>query len=75
MDGLRSHEVRQIINQRIDTTLQEIPGKNATRKSGGKGGGFEANIRIDSLTKNAEGVLRAREIISKVIDVIERAGN
>jgi eukaryotic-like serine/threonine-protein kinase len=74
IEGLGSREARQVVNQRIDSALQGLSHKSALRKSGGAGGGFETNVRIENLKKNAEGVLMAREVISKVIDTIERAG-
>lgn len=72
MEGMRAQDSRNVINQRIDAALQPFAEKHGVRRSGGKGGGFEANVRIEGLTKDADGVLRGREIISRVIDAIER---
>ncbi len=71
-EGMRSQDARQLVNHRIDAAIQSYLQSHAVRRTGSKGGGFEANVRIENLAKKSDGVLRACEIISKVIDAIER---
>ncbi len=75
VDGLKSHEARSVVNHRIDSAINSFSERFASRKAGGAGGSFESNIRIENIQKDAQGVLKARDLISKVIDAIERAGS
>lgn len=71
MEGHTASSVRLVINQRIDAMLQSYANDHSTERKGAKSGAFEITVRIDHLSKDMEGVLKAREIISRVIDLLE----
>lgn len=71
VDGMKSHDARTIINQRVDAALHPYQTTYGVRRTGAKSGAFEFAVRIENLTKAREGVLTAREIISKVLDIVE----
>lgn len=72
VEGMKSHDARLIVNQRVDNCLSPFQQENGVRREGAKGGGFETTVRIENLAKDRSGVLRAREIVCKVIDVLEQ---
>lgn len=71
MDGMRSQDARQVILQRADAATHAYTAKHGLRRSGAKGGQFELTYRIENIDKSPSGVLKAREIIAKIIDILE----
>jgi eukaryotic-like serine/threonine-protein kinase len=72
-DGLSSANTRALLNQRIDTMLRDHYKAYDAERRGAKGGGFEISVRFDHIPKEIKGVLKARELISRVIDILEQA--
>lgn len=73
LDGLNAASTKSIILQRIDTMLRSFEEKHSTVRKAANSGSFEFTVRIDHLTKNMQGVLAAREIVSRLIDILEQA--
>lgn len=73
VEGHSSADARSVINQRIDTMLQIYARDHTTERRGARAGAFEITVRIDRLSKDMAGVLKAREIISRTIDILEQA--
>jgi len=73
LEGHKSSDTRLLINQRIDAMLQQYSRDHSVQRRGAKAGAFESTIRIDHLTKNMIGVLKAREIVSRAVDILEQA--
>lgn len=72
-DGLSSANTRALLNQRIDTMLRDHYKAYEAERRGAKGGGFEVSVRFDHIPKDIKGVLKSRELISRVIDILEQA--
>lgn len=73
LEGQNAASARLTINQRIDTMLTTFAGDHSATRKGAKSGAFEITVRIDHLSKDIAGVLKAREIISRSIDILEQA--
>jgi len=72
-EGHSSATTRALLNQRIDTMLRDHYKAFDAERRGAKGGGFEISVRFDHLSKDIKGVLKAREIISRIVDLLEQA--
>lgn len=72
-EGHSSAATRVLLNQRIDNMLREHYRIFDAERRGAKGGGFEISVRFDHITKDIKGVLKARELISRVVDLLEQA--
>lgn len=73
MDGVSVASIRSILNQRVDTMLRDNYKEYSAERRGAKGGGFEITVKFDHIPKDMTGVLKAREIISRVVDLLEQA--
>lgn len=73
MEGSTSVNARVVVNQRIDSMLNSFRKEHMAERRGAKSGVFETTLRIDKLSKDWRGVLRAHEIASKAIDILEQA--
>lgn len=73
LEGRKSSDTRLVINQRIDAMLREYASDHSTERKGAKSGAFEITIRMDRIPKSRVGVLRGREIISRVVDILEQS--
>jgi hypothetical protein len=73
IEGRKSADVRALVNHRIDTMLNEFKRDHDVARKGSKVGAFEISVRIERLPKNQAGVLIARNIISRTIDLLEQA--
>lgn len=73
LEGKRAPDVRSLINARIDEMLNEYKRSHDAARRGAKVGAFQMSIFIDKLPKSNDGVLAARSIISKTIDILEQA--
>lgn len=72
MEGHNSSSARTVVNQRIDAMLQQFSRDHSAERRGAKSGAFEITVRIDHLSKKRLGVLKAREIVSRTIDLLEQ---
>jgi eukaryotic-like serine/threonine-protein kinase len=73
MDGVSVANIRSILNQRVDSMLRDNYKAHSAERRGAKGGGFEITVKFDHIPKDMTGVLKAREIISRVVDLLEQA--
>lgn len=73
IEGRKAADVRALVNGRIDAMLNEFKRDHDTSRKGAKVGAFELTVKVDHLPKTQEGVLKARNIISRVIDLLEQA--
>lgn len=73
IEGRKSADVRALVNSRIDTMLSEFKREHDAARKGNKVGAYEFSIRIERLPKNQGGVLIAKNIISRTIDLLEQA--
>jgi len=73
IEGRKSADVRALVNSRIDAMLLEFKKEHDTGRKGAKVGAFEMTVRIDHLPKTKVGVLKAKNIVSRVIDLLEQA--
>jgi serine/threonine protein kinase/uncharacterized caspase-like protein len=73
IEGRKSADVRALVNSRVDAMLNDFKRDHDAVRKGNKVGAYEFSIRIDRITKNQSGVLIARNIISRTIDLLEQA--
>jgi serine/threonine protein kinase len=69
-EGLSNEQVRITLNTWIDQSLRAYP--FARRKSGSLGT-YQVYVNMDKLKNNMEGVMQCRTVMSRVIELIERA--
>lgn len=73
IEGRKSADVRALVNGRVDAMLSEFKRDHEAARKGNKVGAYEFSVRLDRLQKNQAGVLIARNIISRTIDLLEQA--
>ena len=70
MEGLDHKTARRRLNTRVDEVVRDFP--DTTRESG-RQGAYEVFVNVRNLLKTMGGVERARKILARVIETIERA--
>lgn len=70
--GASAQGARQTVNARVDAAMSKFARRNNARRSHGGAGSYQAAISFDGITKNADGLSDAREVIMAAVDAIEK---